>query len=123
MKTRSVWHSFQCAFAGWRHVVATGRNARIQVGIAMTVVALAAWLHVSRTDWVLLVISIGVVLAAEALNTAIESAVDLASPEHHDLAKRAKDAAAGAVLLLAITAVVVGLLVLIPQLLAKLHAA
>ena len=116
VKTRSLWHSFACAFAGLRDVVRGGRNAKIHFVIALTVIAAGFCLNISRTDWAILLLTIGAVFAAEAANTALESVVDLASPEHHDLARRAKDCAAGAVLVMAIAAVAVGLLILGPPL-------
>lgn len=116
MKTRSLCHSFACAFAGLRDVVRDGRNARILVGIGILVIAIGFWLSISRTEWAILLLTIGAVFAAEAANSALESAVDLASPEHHELARRAKDCAAGAVLILAIAAIAIGLLILGPPL-------
>jgi diacylglycerol kinase len=70
----------------------------------------------SPTEWAIIALTIALVLAAEAFNTVAETAVDLAAAEYHPLAKIAKDVAAGAVLLMAIAAVVVGLLVLGPPL-------
>lgn len=116
MKTRSLWHSFRCAFTGFRDVLDGGRNAKIHLGIATAVIIAALWLDLSRTDWAILLLTIGAVFSAEAANTAIESVVDLVSPEHHELARRAKDCAAAAVLALVIAAVVVGLVILGPPL-------
>jgi diacylglycerol kinase len=94
----------------------TQRNARIHLAVATAVVAMGLWLRVSETEWAILVLTIGVVLTAEALNTVAEAAVDLATMEYHPLAKVAKDVAAGAVLLMAITAAIVGFLILGPPL-------
>jgi diacylglycerol kinase len=116
MKTRSLWHSFQCACAGLRDVLRHGRNARIHVAVAVAVLMAGGWLEISRAEWAILALTMGVVLAAEAGNTSIEHLVDLVSPEHHELARRAKDCAAAAVLLLVLAAVVVGLLILGPPL-------
>ena len=69
------------------------------------------------TELAILLLTIGFVLVLEALNTALEALVDLASPEYHPLAKIAKDVAAAAVLIAAITAVLVGLVLLLPRLL------
>lgn len=116
MKTRSLWHSFQCAVTGLKDAVRGGRNAKIHIGVALAVIVAGYCLKISRTDWAILALTIGAVFSAEAANTAIESIVDLVSPEHHELARRAKDCAAGAVFLLAIAAVAVGLLILVPPL-------
>jgi diacylglycerol kinase len=98
------------------HVLRTQRNARIHLSLALVVIVLGLWLGLSRIEWAI----IGLVLAAESFNTVAEAAVDLATAEYHPLAKIAKDVAAGAVLLMAITAVVVGLLILGPPLWAAL---
>ena len=123
MKATSFWHSIACAASGLRHVWRSGLNPKIEVLIAVAVVVVGLCLPLSRADWAILVLTIGMVLAAEAANTAIEAVVDLASPEYHDLAKLAKDVAAGAVLILAIAAIVIGLLVLGPPLLERLKLA
>jgi diacylglycerol kinase (ATP) len=108
--------SFKYAFAGLWHVFRTQRNARIHLSVAVVVVAVGLWLGLNRTEWAIIVLTIGLVLAAEAFNTVVEVAVDLATAEYHPLAKVAKDMAAGAVLLMVIAAVVVGLLILGPPL-------
>ncbi len=108
--------SFKYAFLGVWHVLRTQRNARIHLSVALVVIALGLWLGLSRTEWAIIVLTIGLVLAAESFNTVAEAAVDLATAEFHPLAKIAKDVAAGAVLLTAITAVIVGLLILGPPL-------
>lgn len=108
--------AFRAALAGLAWAVATQRNFRIHLAVAALVCGLAAWLQVGATDWAILVLTFGLVWTAEMLNTAIEAAVDLASPQYHRVAKIAKDCAAGGVLTAAITAVIVGLIVLGPPL-------
>ncbi len=112
--------SFYFAVAGIRHVLRSQPNALIHLVATFTVVGLGFGLGVGRSDWALLAISIGLVWVAEFFNTAIEAVVDMASPEFHPLAKTAKDVAAAAVLVSAITAVIVGLLILGPPLWLKL---
>ncbi len=107
--------SFGHALRGLR-VWVTQPNARIHCAAAATVIALGLWLEVSRLEWVALVLAIALVMGAEALNTALEYVVDLASPEWHPLARDAKDVAAAAVLLCSLGAAVVGLLVFAPYL-------
>lgn len=116
MRAASVWHSFKFAFAGIGYVFKTQRNAKIHAAITLVVIGLGLWLGIDSARWAILALTIGVVFAAEILNTAIEAIVDLVSPEYHPLAKIAKDAAAGSVLVPAIAAVAVGLLVLGPPL-------
>ena len=117
-----IVRSFYFAFAGLFFLFRTQRNARIHLFIGACVFAVAGWLGVSRAEWVVLVLTSACVIILEGLNTAIEAAVDLASPDVHPLAKHAKDLAAGMVLVAALAAVAVGLIVLGPPLSAKLFA-
>ena len=112
-RLRSVGFAVQ----GLRVLLATQPNARIHALATVCVVAAGWYWQVSRADWLALVLAIAMVWVAEAINTGIEWAVDLASPEHHPLAGKAKDVAAAAVLLASLAAVVVGLLVFVPHLL------
>ncbi len=112
MRAASVWQSFRFAFAGIWHTWRTQRNAKIHTVISVAVLLLGIYIHLPARDWAVLALTIGGVFAAEILNTAVEAIVDLVSPEYHPLAKIAKDAAAGAVLILAIAAVMVGLFIL-----------
>ena len=89
-------------------------NARIHVVAAALVVAAGFFFGISRGEWCAVVGAMGWVLTAEGINTAIEAVVDLASPGMHPLAERAKDVAAGAVLLAAAAAAIIGLLVFGP---------
>lgn len=114
--------SFRNAFSGISHTLRTQRNARIHLGITIAVLALGAWLRIETEQWVPLVIAAGLVWTAEFINTALEAAVDLASPQEHPLAETVKDVSAGAVLLAAAAAALVGVLVLVPPLLARLLA-
>ncbi|UCC87220.1 MAG: diacylglycerol kinase family protein [Anaerolineales bacterium] len=108
--------SFRYAFSGIWHVLRTQRTARIHLSVALVVVILGLGLRLSHIEWAIIALTIALVLVAEAFNTVAETAVDLATAEYHPLAKIAKDVAAGAVLLMAIAAVIVGLLILGPPL-------
>lgn len=92
------------------------RNFKIHLVATVVVSLMAWWLDCSRIEWAILLITMGFVLVSETINTAIETVVDLVSPEYHDVAGHAKDVAAGAVLLAAITAVGVALVILAPRL-------
>jgi len=113
-------HAFGHAFHGWQHVLKTQRNAWIHSMVATIVFILGLWLGLSARDWAVIVLTIAMVFTAEFINTAIEAVVDLASPVHHPLAKVGKDVGAGAVLISALAAVLVGLLILGPPLWARL---
>ncbi|HTC30098.1 MAG TPA: diacylglycerol kinase [Candidatus Acidoferrum sp.] len=105
------WRSFNHAFAGIMYAARTQPNMRAHLIISLLVILAALILRLGRDYVVDLVIIIAVVLALELLNTAVESIVDLLTVTHHPLAKTAKDAAAGAVLIASIAAVVVGYLI------------
>lgn len=121
MSPESFWRrrsvGFRVAFRGIAILVRTQFHARIHLLATIVVIVAGISCSVSRTEWCLLVLSIGLVWASEAVNTAIEAAVDLASPEFHELAGSAKDVAAGAVLLASLAAAVVGGLIFGPRLL------
>ncbi len=108
--------SFGYAFEGLYFLIRTQPNAQIHTAIMLVVIVAGWWLQIERMEWVALLITIMLVFATEALNTAVEACVDLVTAEHHPLAKIAKDVAAGAVLLTAIGAVIVGLLIFLPRL-------
>lgn len=113
--------SFGYAVSG---VVQAGseRNFKVDVVAAVVVFAACALLQVPAWGWAVVAVCVGVQLAMETVNTAIEAIVDLASPDIHPLAKRAKDCAAGAALITACASVIVGLIVFVPALLALLGA-
>jgi len=92
-------------------------NARIHALATVLVVFTGFYFSISRTEWCLLALAMGAVWSAEALNTAVETVVNLVSPEHHALAGQAKDVAAAGVLLASVGAAVVGLLIFVPHLL------
>jgi diacylglycerol kinase len=112
----SLIRSFGFAFAGISYLIRTQRNVRVELAIGVVVLLVAAWVRVRPGEWAVLVLTIALVLALEALNTAIELVVTLASPERHPRAKAAKDVSAAMVLIAAIAAVIVGALVLGPRL-------
>ena len=113
-------NAFRFAFEGLAYLLRTQPHARVHLAMTVAVVAVGWWLQVSALAWAALVLAMGAVWAAEAFNTAVEAVVDLTTPRFHPLAKAAKDVAAAGVLLAAIAAAVVGLLVFLPPLLARL---
>lgn len=102
----------------WRGIIVylkTTNNLRFHIGVGIIVILFGIFYHISTTEWLFLVLSIGFVLVAECFNTAIEFDIDLTSPEYHPYAKYTKDVAAGAVLLASITSVIIGLIIFIPK--------
>ena len=110
-RSRHVVDSFRFASRGLVFALRSQRNLRIHFFIALLVLLLAVALPVSRVELALLVLTISGVLVAELVNTAVEVTVDLGSPGLHELARAAKDVAAGAVLVAALAATCVGLLI------------
>ena len=120
---RSRLRSFGYAFEGLAVVLKDEENSWIHAFVSVAVVIVAAWLKLPAQDWAVLLLTFAIVWAAEFFNTAIEKVVDLASPEQHPLAKASKDVSAAGVLLAAVTAILVGLLILGPPLWQKLFGA
>lgn len=108
--------SFRFAFRGLGVMVRSQKNAWIHAAISAAVLVLGIVLRIDAHGWAWLVLAIVAVWTAEALNTAFEFLADVASPEFHPLVERSKDVAAGAVLISAVGAIVIGLLVLGPPL-------
>jgi diacylglycerol kinase (ATP) len=109
--------AFGYAIAGLIYAFKIGHAIWIQSAIAAVVILLGFYLHVSMNDWRWIALAIALVWTTEILNTAIESVCDALHPEHHPLIGKAKDAAAGAVLMAAIAALVIGALTFWPHLL------
>jgi diacylglycerol kinase len=110
-RSRSIAH----ALRGIGTLLGTQANARLHLLAAVVVIIAGAWLELSSLEWGLIAAAISGVWVSEALNTAIESVVDLVSPDIHPLARRAKDVAAAGVLLAAIASVAIGIAVLGPR--------
>lgn len=107
--------SVKFAVRGIRAMLASQHNAWVHFVATVVVVGAGTIVGLSAFEWALIVIAIGSVWTAEALNTALEFLTDVASPDFHPLAGKAKDVAAGAVLLAAIGAVAIGALVFWPK--------
>ena len=113
----SLAQSFLCAVKGIG-VAALERNFKIELAVMLLAVVLGFVCQISVVEWLVVVVCSGLVLALEAANTAIEAVVDLASPEIHPLARRAKDTAAGAVLITSTTALTAAVIIFAPKLIA-----
>ena len=114
---RSRIKSFSFAFAGIRSFIIREHNARIHLVGTIAVIVVAWFLHVSLTEAAVLTIVTGLVWITELLNTCIERLADLVTRDRNPHIKIIKDLAAGAVLIAAITAVIVGLFIFIPKIL------
>jgi len=118
----SRYNSFRYAFAGWQHVLRTQRNAWIHALASVAVFAMGLWLRLPARDWAVIIVAVAMVWNAEFINTALEAVVDLASPQQHPLAKVGKDVGAAAVLIAALSSIIIGLLILGPPLWQRLQS-
>jgi diacylglycerol kinase len=120
MQSQDLLEAFRCAFSGLLYTLRTQRNMRVHILIAGAVVVVGLWLRLSADQWAILAATSGLVLVSEIANTVVEGIVDLVCPDYHPLARTVKDAMAGAVVLAAMVAVIVGLLILGPPLWSRL---
>jgi len=109
--------SFGYAFEGIFEVIKSQANFKIHFLAAFLAIAAGFYFSISSVEWCLIIASIAGVLSAETFNTAIEHLTNLVSPDYHILAKKTKDAAAGAVLFVAIGAAIIGVIIFLPKVL------
>lgn len=113
--------SFRNAFSGIAQAWKTEGHLRFHFLAASLVIICGFLFDISLTEWLICICCISLVIAAELVNTAIESVVDLCSPEQHPLAGKAKDVAAGAVLVTAIGAAIIGTIIFLPKLITAIE--
>lgn len=115
-KSKSFFHSLGYALNGLKTVLQTERNFRTHTVLTITVIVVGVYYHVSLLEWGILLLCITLMLAVEALNTAIEYLVDLlAGGVYNEQAKAIKDIAAGACLVTATGTAITGLLIFLPH--------
>jgi diacylglycerol kinase (ATP) len=120
---KSRLKAFGYALSGWWFVIRTQRNAWIHMVVSIAVILMSFILHITASNWALILLAIAMVWIAEFLNTALEAVVDLATNhQHHELARVGKDVGAAAVLIAAVSSVIIGLLILGPPLWAILKS-
>lgn len=112
---RKRLRSFKFAFNGIKLLITREHNAWIHCFAAVCVIIAGVAFGISTTEWIAVTFAIGTVLAAEAVNSSIEAIADLVSPGYNEAIKHTKDLAAGAVLILAISAAIVGLIIFVPK--------
>lgn len=115
MKNKKLINSFKFAFKGIGSCIRSERNMKIHFTMMILVVLLGIILNISMWEWIICFILFGLVISLEMVNTAIETVVDLVSPTFNEQAGRAKDIAAGAVLVNAIVAFIIGLIIFLPK--------
>ena len=115
IENKKIINSFKYAIEGIIASFKSERNMKIHVLATIIVVILGLILKINIFEWCFCIISIVLVISAELLNTAIENIVDMISPEKNEKAKLIKDISAGAVLVLAIGAFIIGMIIFIPK--------
>ena len=114
--------SFKYAFQGIAYLFKNEPNARIHRFVAICVVAAGALLKIDRMEWIAILFAIGFVLAAEALNSAIEALGNEVSPDYSERIRHSKDVAAAGVLIAVLTAIAIGLIVFVPKMVGLIHS-
>lgn len=107
--------SFRYAFNGIKYAFKYEQNFFVHTIVALCAIILGIVFKISNVEWLIITVIIGLVLAFELINTALESLVDLVTSEYKELAKVTKDTASAAVLILAISSVIIGLIIFIPK--------
>ena len=122
MKEHSLMNSFKDALNGIVVPIRKERNLKIHIIIMMLVIIAGFILKISKTEWMICIILFSLVISAEIINTSIENAIDytrsVTKDEDNELAGLAKDASAGAVLVLAIASAIIGLIIFVPKIIA-----
>ncbi|WP_241558793.1 diacylglycerol kinase family protein [Oceanobacillus halophilus] len=122
MKGKRKKIGFSYAWKGLRDIYKNELNFRIHLVAALLVVIVSIFLPLSALEWVLIIFAIGFVLVVEIINSIIERMMDYLKPEYHPTVRFIKDAAAGAVLVTAIVAVLIGIIIFLPKLYVLLSA-
>lgn len=115
MKSKNLIHSFGYALEGIVSAFKSERNMKIHILVMILVIIMGLYFKISTYEWISLVIIIALVIGSELFNTAIEEAVNIASPDINNHAKLAKDIAAGAVMIFAFASIIIGLIIFIPK--------
>lgn len=115
LSIRRLINSFKYAFRGIGHAYKYEQNFKVHSIFIIIVILTSIVLKISKAEWLFIIIIIGLVIATELINTALEALVDLVTSEYKELAKVAKDTASAAVLILALTSVIIGLVIFLPK--------
>lgn len=113
---KKIINSFKYAIEGFISSFRTERNMKIHILAMIIVIILGFIVKLSSIEWIICIVAISLVISAELFNTAIETIVDMISPQRNEKAKLAKDISAAAVLTLAIGTVIIGIIIFLPKL-------
>lgn len=112
---RKFLRSFTYPIKGLKYAYRNEQNLAVDVAMALIVIIFGFLFRIEKYEWAILVLTIGLVIAFELINTAIEAVVDLVTEEYHPLAKVAKDTSAAAVFIFAIVSVIIGFIIFLPK--------
>lgn len=121
MKNKKLISSFKYAFTGMWSAYKSERNMKIHIAVAILVILFGVFLQISTYEWIACTVCFAMVIGAEMFNTAIETVVDIAMPKKDERAKKAKDVAAGGVLVFAIGSAIIGSIIFIPKIIDYLN--
>ena len=121
MKSKNLIDSFKYAFEGIAAAIKKERNLKIHIGVMFLVIIFGIILKISILEWFVCLLLFGGVISLEMVNTAIETTVDLITMEKNPKAKFAKDVSAGAVLVMAIVSIIIGLIIFMPKILGLIN--
>ena len=116
-KMKKIRNSFKYAIEGIWTSFKTERNMKIHIFIMILVIIAGIILKINKSEWIICIILFAIVIGSELFNTSIETIVDMVMPEKNEKAKLAKDVSAGAVLVVAIGAAIIGLVIFVPRIL------
>jgi len=115
---KRFFKSFTYALAGIKTAVKTEQNFLFDIIFAILTIIIGFLLKLSTIEFIIVLLAIGLVISLELINTAIEYTIDMAMPEIHPLAKSAKDISSGAVLIMAIISLIIGVIIYLPKFIA-----
>ena len=121
MKNKKLINCFKYAFTGMCSAYKSERNMKIHIAVAILVILFGIFLQISTYEWLACIVCFAMVIGAEMFNTAIETVVDIAMPKKDERAKKAKDVAAGGVLVFAIGSAIIGSIIWIPKIIDYLN--
>ncbi len=121
MKNKKLINSFKYAFTGMCSAYKSERNMKIHIAVAILVILFGVFLQISTYEWLACTVCFAMVIGSEMFNTAIETVVDIAMPKKDERAKKAKDVAAGGVLVFAIGSAIIGSIIFIPKIIDYLN--
>ena len=121
MKKKKILNSFKYAIQGIVTSLKTEKNMKIHLAIMVLVIVAGIFFNITKLEWIICIILFSIVLAGELFNTAVETIVDIIMPKKNEKAKIAKDVSAGAVLVLAIGAAIIGLMIFIPNIIEQFY--